>query len=350
MIKITILSTMFLGVSAGAGWVYLPDSPDSTTNEDRAAGQASDQSRLVRGTGYVEPASELRRLVFKTDGVIGECPVDVGQVVRRGEVIISLVNAEHRAAVAVAEQELRVAIAQRDKALSGAHECQILAAQRKCDLLIEQARHDKKHFERVANLLKSKASTQEDFDRAQSDWRRSELSLRQAEAELMQLKKIVRPEDKQLVESQVALAQSRLASEKQRLANTMLVAPFDGTVLEIIKREGEGARNLEPVVVFGDESQLRVRAEIDERYVHCLQVGQTATVHGAGLGSSRAVGRIITVKRLMGKKTVFTHEATERKDLDVLQVLIEMPQGFAAPVGLQVDVDLEVAAIDQNGV
>jgi HlyD family secretion protein len=261
---------------------------------------------------------------------------------------MALVNAEDLAAVAVAEQELSVAIAQRNKVLSGAHEYQIVAAERKRELLAEQARRNRNHFERVSSLLRTKASTREEFERAQSDWRQAESGLRQAEAELLHLQKLVRPEDRTLVEAQVALAKAQAESAKQRLAKTVLVAPFNGTVLEILKREGEGARNLEPVVMFGDESQLRVRGEIDERYVHQLRVGQSATVYGAGLGGERVTGRVVTVKRLMGKKTVFTHEATERKDLDVLQVLIEMPPDFRAPMGLQVDVDLDVLASDND--
>lgn len=40
----------------------------------------------------------------------------------------------------------------------------------------------------------------------------------------------------------------------------------------------------------------------------------------------------------MGRKTVFAQTATERKDLDVVQVLIALPEGVAWPIGLEVDV------------
>jgi HlyD family secretion protein len=348
MCKLSIFSAFVVSIGAGAGWVYLPATSPAPHGTSRVAPDAAAHARVIRGTAYVEPATELRPLTFRTDGVIGKCRVEVGQVVRRGEVLMALVNDEQRAVVGVAEQELGVAVAQREKVLSGAHQYQILAVQKKCELLAEQAKRDKKHHERVANLFKTKVSTQDEFERSQSDWRQSELNVCQVQAELTQLRKIVRPEDRVLVEAQVALAKSRLESEKQRLANTMLVAPFDGTVLEILKREGEGAQNLDPVIVFGDESQLRVRAEIDERYVHELQIGQTATVHGVGLGSDRVTGRVVMVKRIMGKKTVFTREPTERKDLDVLQVLIELPTDFRAPMGLQVDVDLDVDTTDND--
>ncbi len=125
----------------------------------------------------------------------------------------------------------------------------------------------------------------------------------------------------------------------------MLKSPFAGTVLEILKREGEGARvvDREPVLIFADDSRLRVRAEIDERWVHQLSVGQTAEVYGRGLGDVRQRGTVSLVKQVMGNKTVFSHEASERKDLDVLQVLIDLPPDFRAPLGLQVDVDIFIA-------
>ena len=50
----------------------------------------------------------------------------------------------------------------------------------------------------------------------------------------------------------------------------------------------------------------------------------------------------------MGNKTVFSHEAAERKDLDVLQVLIDLPPDFRAPLGLQVDVDIQIASLAER--
>jgi hypothetical protein len=61
-----------------------------------------------------------------------------------------------------------------------------------------------------------------------------------------------------------------------------------------------------------------------------------------GLGNTRYPGTVTLVKRVMGNKTVFSHEASERKDLDVIQVLIDLPDDFSAPLGLQVDVDIRI--------
>ena len=100
------------------------------------------------------------------------------------------------------------------------------------------------------------------------------------------------------------------------------------------------ARLFDPelVALFGDPTRLRVRAGVDERVVAGLKIGQKATVFGRGLGARQHCGRVVLIKSIMGKKTVFSRSASERKDLDVIQVMVEMDQGFAAPIGLEVDV------------
>ena len=83
---------------------------------------------------------------------------------------------------------------------------------------------------------------------------------------------------------------------------------------------------------------LRVRAEVDERFVRQLAAGQAAEVYGRNLAGGVYRGRVCYVEQVMGDKTVFTRSASERKDVNVLQVVIDMVPDFRAPPGLQVDV------------
>jgi HlyD family secretion protein len=46
----------------------------------------------------------------------------------------------------------------------------------------------------------------------------------------------------------------------------------------------------------------------------------------------------------MGNKTVFNRAASERKDLEVIQVLIEIEPGFSAPIGLEMEVRVSMPA------
>jgi HlyD family secretion protein len=46
----------------------------------------------------------------------------------------------------------------------------------------------------------------------------------------------------------------------------------------------------------------------------------------------------------MGKKTVFARTATERKDVDVRQVFVQLPEGVDLPIGLETDVVIRLGS------
>jgi HlyD family secretion protein len=182
--------------------------------------------------------------------------------------------------------------------------------------------------------------SKEDHDLRTTRRTQAEMELREQDAELLHLRQFVTPEKKARVAARVEQAAANLRLAEQRLEETRLAAPCDGTVLKVVKKEGEGVSLFVPetVLLFGDLSRLRVRAEFDERFVKGLHVGQVAEVYGRNLLGTSYPGRLVEMERVMGDKTVFTRASSERKDLHVLQVIVEMNSGFAAPIGLQVDV------------
>ncbi len=317
--------------------------PQATTS---AQGSPSEDPKSIQGIGYVEPASEIRRLMFNGDGVISHCGKEVGDLVKKEEVLMSLQSEEQQAEVLLAEKQLRMAEAEREKVFSGVNKFQITAAETKLAMLREQSNFATREFGRIHILYLKKATTVSDNDRADSEKAQKEAAMQNGEADMMYLKNFVTDEDRRVAEAKVEVAAAQLAVAKQKLENTILRAPCDGTVLELIKREGDGVHSTdpEPAVIFGDISRLRVKAEIDERYVRLLKIGQKAEVFGRGLGEQKFAGKVTGIKKLMGKKTVFSHASTERKDLEVLQVILEMDERFFAPVGLEADVKIELQA------
>jgi ABC exporter DevB family membrane fusion protein len=298
------------------------------------------RSILIEGVGYVEPASEIRQLSPKTGGVIKACYVKVGEVVRKGEPILTLHDEKEATAVVQARKQLEVARADAAQVKSGIHPYRIRAAEKtvaRC-----KAEYDYAVLELARNrrLIGSKSVSQSEMEAAEAKSLQMEASLHQAEAELLHLKNYVRDVDEALMNAKVSHAEANLEVAEQQLRDLRLLAPFDGTVLKFLKRPGEGVRmiELEQVVVFGDLSSLRVRAEVDERSAKKMQAGQSAEVYGRNLHGKSYSGRVVEVEKIMGDKTVFTRAASERKDFHVLQVVIEMGPEFSAPVGLQVDV------------
>ncbi|MFN3524281.1 MAG: efflux RND transporter periplasmic adaptor subunit [Phenylobacterium sp.] len=75
-----------------------------------------------------------------------------------------------------------------------------------------------------------------------------------------------------------AAAEAAAASARARLADYVIKAPFDGRVLRREAEPGDLARVGEVLFVVADPTTLRVTADVDERDVGRLAVGQQAVV------------------------------------------------------------------------
>jgi HlyD family secretion protein len=301
-------------------------------------------NKVIEGIAYVEPASELHKLMFRTGGVIRSCLVKSGDDVHNGDVLCELDNSTQRADVELARKQLAQAKADAADVNAGVNPYRLKVLERTIDRLHEKAGHAKADLERYEKLVDKGGVSKQDYDLARTGRTQAEIELREQEAELLHLRNYVTPEKRSLMATKVDQATANLRLAEERLRETRILAPGDGTVLKLLKREGEGVSTFVPetVLLFGDLSRLHVRAEIDERFVKELRVGLTAEVYGRNLLGKTYHGCVVEVEKIMGDKTVFTQASSERKDLHVLQVVIEMEQGFSAPVGLQVDVKIEI--------
>lgn len=298
------------------------------------------RTSIIEGIGYVEPASELRKLMFRTGGVIRSCRVKPGDLVHEGDVLCELENATQRADVELARKQLAQAKADAADVNAGVNPYRLKVLERTIDRLREKVRHAKADLKRYDQLVDKGGVSKQDYDLAKTARIQAEIELNEQEAELHHLRNYVTPEKKALMAAKVESAEANLRLAEERFEETRIKAPCDGTVLKRLKRGGGAVSTFVPetVLLFGDLSRLRVRAEIDERFVKELCVGQKAQVYGRNLLGKTYPGRVVEVENIMGDKTVFTRASSERKDLHVLEVVIEMEPGFSAPVGLQVDV------------
>ena len=340
--KWTLLIGMVATVTGIASWrLTLTGTQSSRDSLDRCA--AAPAAVEIHGIGYVEPVSELRKLMLRTGGVVKRCFVNVGDTVRKDQPILELEDATQRAEVDLARKNLELAQASAAHVTAGINPYRLKAVEQTVERLREKLRHGRSEAERHRRLIATRSTSAQEYDAVETLRRQSELELKEQEAELEHLRQYITPEHQAMLAATVRHAQAQLAWMEQRLRETKLVAPFDGQVLKLLKREGEGVSAFDPeaVVLFGDLSRLRVRAEIDERFVRRVAVGQRAVVHGRNLDGISLSGQVASLEPIMGDKTLFTHGSSERKDLDVLQVIIDLGADCQAPVGLQVDVVIE---------
>lgn len=298
---------------------------------------------VVHGIGYVEPVKELRRLAFQAEGAITECRVKIGEKAKSGTVMMRLDDKEELAALANAESELQLAQAELLQLRAGINPERVNAQAALVNAAKAEADFAEKEFKRQGNMLEMPgAISQGDREKAEMLMLSKQAMAYQAEAELRHLRTFVKAEDLAVAAARVKRAETLVAVASARLAKTCIQAPCDGEVLEILQREGDmAAAALGPTLLFADVSQLRIRVEIDETYALRLKEGQKATITTHDNSRQTFQGKVTFVKSVMGKKTVFSHSATERKDLDMREVFVHFDVSPNLPIGLEVDVTVE---------
>ncbi len=95
----------------------------------------------------------------------------------------------------------------------------------------------------------------------------------------------------------------------------------------------------EPIVLFAPAGEVDVRAEVDQNSIKDLQAGIVAQVKMNG-DKNWISGKVRSIKPIMGRKSVFSREATERMDIQVIEVWIELDKPLGIPLGAEVDVEI----------
>ena len=258
---------------------------------------------LIAGAGLVEPSSELLAIAAASPGVIDAVHVQVGQSVRRGEVLFTL---DARAA--------RAELAQREAALLVARQ-QVAEAQ----VLLQERRASLALYEGIGD---ARAMTTEELQRRRFAVDTAVARVASAEAGVGQ-------------------AQAAVRVAATALAQLSVRAPVDATVLRLTARPGQfapAAQLQEPLVTLGRLDPLHVRIDVDEADLARLTPGAAATVSPRGDSQNQVQARFVRIDPLVIPKRSLTNAVSERVDTRVLQVIYALPAGSSGFYpGQQVD-------------
>jgi len=147
--------------------------------------------------------------------------------------------------------------------------------------------------------------------------------------------------DVRVAHAQLEAAKAQVAQNRVRLERITVLAPRDGTILQVNIRPGEYASATPKTapLVLGDLDRLQVRADVDEQNAPRLQAGQKATAYLKGDTTQPIQLSFVRIEPYVVPKVSLTGSSTERVDTRVLQVIysFERPQDRPVYVGQQVD-------------
>lgn len=299
---------------------------------------------IVAAAGRVEPVGEERIVIAEASGRLKSVLVNEGDVVKRDQLLAEIDNKEQHALVSLARAQLQQRQAELNKMKTGARAEEltaIRAAEQESDAWL---RRKQQELERREQLFVQQQLSADQRDELRAVVAMAQASRDRLRAQREQMEAGNRVEDRQMAQAAYQMAQAELARAEAQLEKTRIRSPIDGTVLKRELREGETVTSLNPLplVRIGDLSRLIVRAEIDELDITRVKKGDTATVTADAFPAQSFIGKVIYVGRRMGNRLNKTDNPADKEDVRVLETLIELQQVTHLPVGLRVDVKINV--------
>jgi HlyD family secretion protein len=323
--------------------------PKPSAQDAARAGRSdtADQKRWQAvAPGRVEPVSGVIKIAAPMMGTISEVLVKVNDKVFAGEPLIRLADDEAQARLAAAEAQ----VAMRKRGRNDEAAPSRAAARRRAednvadaDKAVADARAT---FDRAALDRRAGRASDADLETARTGLARAQDRFKQQQAELRRIEADPNTPLPSFAEGQLNAARADLGSVTAALEKLTIRAPIGGTVLQVNAKPGELAApsNPQPLLILGDTSALRVRAELDERDFGEIKIGQPVLVRAAAFRGREFAGKVGSIAPLVEQGRINARGQRNTSDVDVVEVLVDLAQADALAVGMKVDVYFQADA------
>ncbi|MFM9847840.1 MAG: HlyD family secretion protein [Hyphomicrobiaceae bacterium] len=299
--------------------------------------------------GRVEPRGGEIKIGAQSAGRMSDIAVKINDTVKSGDLLIRLDDEEAYARIAAAEAEAAVRKRERDAETVGRQaqdrrnaEDAVAAAER----ALTQARAD---LDSVVRGRSSGAATP-DLTAQRAAIKAAQDKLGQERDGLRRTQTAAGVPLPTRLEAALTAARSDLSLAETALERTRVRAPADGTVLQINVRAGETATPSaeQTLMVLGDLTALRVRAELEERDSAKVRVGQGAIVQSDAHPGRKFEGKVMTMAQALGPGKLAQRGPRRPNDVEVLEVVIDLDAGSGLLPGMRVDVFFKPDATVQS--
>ncbi len=186
-------------------------------------------------------ASKEANLSFKVNGTINKLNVQIGDKIRRGQVIASLDAIDYSVQFDQAVAQLKSA------------ETQIKTAE-------SQLTASRSNYERIEKLYENNSVPLSDYEQAKSSY---ETAQSQHEAAI----------------AQVTASQKQVQSSQNQVNYARLTAPFSGVITKVNAEENEFVPAGNPIAVLSAETQPEVSVGVPEIFISKIRKGEKVKIH-----------------------------------------------------------------------
>jgi len=312
---------------------------DTTTSAIKPTWAAS-------ATGRVEPKSGEVRITAEVPGRIVDLAAGLNDRVKTGDLLVRLDDDDALTKVVGANAEAQVRVRERNEedarglqlerrnaedAVASAERA-VFGAQQAFDDALEQKRNNNGSDDAV-----DKARTKlADANKKLADERANLASVSAKSGMPLPTR----------LEAALSVARAELTAAELGVEHTRVRAPFDGTVLNIIAKEGEVAAPSpeNTLLVFGDLSAMKVRAEVEERDAAKIHVGQRVVVRADAYPDQDFEGRVGSIAQSLSQPNIVSRGPRRPNDVEVLEAVVDLDGLPPLLTGMRVDVFFKLDA------
>jgi HlyD family secretion protein len=265
-------------VGGVAGGLALRSGRDETPTVQTASVERKKIVQKVAANGKIQPKTQVK-ISADVSAKITKLPIEEGQWVEQGALLIELDRERYLAIVEQAEARVR-------------------SAQANANLVRENLNQTEKEFARSRELVARDLESQSGLDAVQAAY---QVEVARHASSL----------------DQVEQARASLKQARDDLSKTAIYAPMSGTVSDLNKEQGEiaiGSQFQEDVIlVIADLSEMEAQVDVDENDIVSVEIGQLAEIEVDALQDRKLSGTVteiansanLSAQGTSGQKTEF---------------------------------------------
>ncbi len=290
--------------------------------------------------GRVEPRDGEARIGAQMPGKVVQVLVRMNDVVRAGDLLVRIADEEPAAKLAAAQTEIAVRRRERDTEPA----VKLVAERRVAEDAVSVAERNvfraRMDLDRLQITRASGALLDKEIEAARAAITEANDKAEQERANLRRIQSQPGMPLPTRLEGSLATARAELTLIETALERTRVRAPADGAVLLVNTRAGETVSPSpeDVLLVFGDLTQLRIRAEIEERDIGKIRAGQAVVVRSDAFPGQDFQGRVERTANALGAPRISSKGPRRASDQDVLQVQIDLDGRPPLVPGMRVDV------------
>jgi len=281
----------------------LSRTPAKIDPEKLARVERMDLARSVVATGKIEPTTKVE-IKSKASGIILKLPVNVGDVVRQGQVICELDQNDLLPRVRQAQAALGVAQAALKSAQAEYERNKVEAAGPDVPFLKRDMERARQMFLDKLIAQNTRDDTEKNYEMAVNRQQQATVNLGVARASIAK------------AEAQVEQVRAQLAQVEEDLRNATIVSPIDGVVLSRDREVGDAVSSIlvmgsgaTLIMTLGDLREVYVKGKVDESDIGKVYLGQPARITVESYKDQKFAGKVTKMSPMgVEKDNVTTFE------------------------------------------